>query len=180
MNVLRGLIDVFSVMYPQWQTIDFQRTAEHLRVPIYIFTGKHELAARRDLALAWFKQLQAPIKQLYDYPDAGHATAFEHFQDLHRIMLTQHRPPARLCNRPRFYLRRLRISRPALPPNHAMDESVSRRLPALLPILSIEGQPLGPLLDPVQHLPPPSPATPVPSGASRSCPSASAAENGCG
>ena len=88
MNVLRGLIDVFSVMYPQWQTIDFQRTAEQLQVPVYIFTGKHELAARRDLALAWFKQLQAPIKQLYDYPDAGHATAFEHFQDLHRIMLS--------------------------------------------------------------------------------------------
>ena len=74
MNVLRGLIDVFSVMYPQWQTIDFQRTAELLKVPVYIFTGKHELAARRDLALAWFKQLQAPIKQLYDYPDAGHAS----------------------------------------------------------------------------------------------------------
>ena len=87
MNVLRGLIDVFSVMYPQWQTLDFERSAEQLRVPVYIFTGKHELAARRDPALAWFKRLQAPIKRLYDYPDAGHATAFEHFQDLHRIML---------------------------------------------------------------------------------------------
>ena len=87
MNVLRGLIDTFSVMYPQWQTIDFQHSAEQLKVPVYIFTGKHELAARRDLALSWFKQLRAPIKRLYDYPDAGHATAFEHFQDLHRIML---------------------------------------------------------------------------------------------
>jgi len=87
MNVLRGLIDVFAVMYPQWQTIDFQQSAEQLKVPVYIFTGKHELAARRDLALAWFKQLEAPIKRLYDYPDAGHATAFEHFQNLHRIMV---------------------------------------------------------------------------------------------
>ena len=87
MNVLRGLLDTFSVMYPTWQTIDFERTAEHLDVPVYIFTGKHELAARRDLALAWFKNLHAPIKRLYDYPDSGHATAFEHFRDLHRIML---------------------------------------------------------------------------------------------
>ena len=87
MNVLRGLIDVFSVMYPQWQTIDFRRTAERLRVPVYIFTGKHELAARRDLAFEWFKRLHAPIKRLYIYPDAGHATAFEHFQDLHQIMV---------------------------------------------------------------------------------------------
>jgi alpha-beta hydrolase superfamily lysophospholipase len=87
MNVVRGLIDTFSVMYPQWQTIDFQRTAEQLRVPVYLFTGAHELAARRDLALAWYDKLHAPIKRLYSYPDAGHATAFEHFQDLHRIML---------------------------------------------------------------------------------------------
>jgi proline iminopeptidase len=87
MNVVRGLIDTFSVMYPRWQTIDFRRTAEQLRVPVYIFTGKHELAARRDLLLSWFKKLQAPIKRLYDYPDAGHATAYEHFQDLHRIMV---------------------------------------------------------------------------------------------
>jgi hypothetical protein len=27
------------------------------------------------------------MKRLYDYPNAGHATAFEHFQDLHRIMV---------------------------------------------------------------------------------------------
>ena len=87
MNVFRGLIDTFSVMYPQWQTINFQRTAERLKVPVYIFTGAHELAARRDLSLAWFKQLHAPIKRLYDYPNAGHATAFEHFKDLHRIMV---------------------------------------------------------------------------------------------
>ena len=87
MNVVRGLIDTFSVMYPQWQSIDFRRTADRLAVPVYIFTGKHELAARRNLALAWFKALHAPIKRLYDYPDSGHATAFEHFQDLHRIMV---------------------------------------------------------------------------------------------
>jgi proline iminopeptidase len=87
MNVLRGLLDTFSLMYPQWQRINFQHTAEQLKVPVYIVTGKHELAARRDLALAWFKKLHAPSKRLYDYPDAGHATAYEHFQDLHRIMV---------------------------------------------------------------------------------------------
>jgi alpha-beta hydrolase superfamily lysophospholipase len=74
-------------MYPTWQTIDFQRSAERLHVPVYIFTGKHELAARRTLTLAWFKRLHAPTKRLYNYPNAGHATAFEHFQDFHRIMV---------------------------------------------------------------------------------------------
>jgi pimeloyl-ACP methyl ester carboxylesterase len=87
MNVLRGLLDTFAAMYPRWRTIDFRQSAERLEVPVYLFTGKHELAARRDLALAWFRRLRAPHKRLYDYPDAGHATAFEHFRDLHRIML---------------------------------------------------------------------------------------------
>jgi pimeloyl-ACP methyl ester carboxylesterase len=87
MNVLRGLIDTFAVMYPQWQKIDLRQSAEQLEVPVYIFTGRHELAARRDLAVSWFRRLHAPIKRLYDYPDAGHATAFEHFRDLHRIMV---------------------------------------------------------------------------------------------
>jgi deazaflavin-dependent oxidoreductase (nitroreductase family) len=94
MNVVRGLIDTFSVMYPQWRSIDFRRSAEHLEVPVYIFTGRHELAARRDLALAWFQRLHAPVKRLYDYPDAGHATAYEHFQDLHRIMVETVLPAA--------------------------------------------------------------------------------------
>ena len=87
LNVVRGLIDTFSALYPQWQRIDFRRTVVRLRVPVYLFTGKHELAARRDLALEWFRALHAPIKRLYDYEDAGHATAFEHFRDLHRIMV---------------------------------------------------------------------------------------------
>jgi pimeloyl-ACP methyl ester carboxylesterase len=87
LNVLRGLIDTFGTLYPQWQSIDLRRTAERLQVPVYLFTGSHELAARRDLADEWFRALQAPAKRLYSYQDAGHATAFEHFRDFHRIML---------------------------------------------------------------------------------------------
>jgi proline iminopeptidase len=87
MNIFRGLIDGFGVLYPQWQRIDFRRTANRLQVPVYIFTGDHELAARRDLALEWFHGLQAPTKRLYQYSDGGHATAFEHFRDFHRIMM---------------------------------------------------------------------------------------------
>ena len=87
MNVLRGLIDTFSAIYPQWQTIDFQRTAEQLRVPVYIFTGSPRTRRPPRPRPRLVQKLQAPIKHLYNYPDAGHATAFEHFQDLHRIML---------------------------------------------------------------------------------------------
>ncbi len=86
-NVLRGLLDMFSVLYPQLQQVDFRRDVPRLEVPLYVFDGGHELAARRDLARVWFEQLDAPIKRLYTFEDGGHSVAFEHFQDLHRILV---------------------------------------------------------------------------------------------
>ncbi len=88
-NVLRGLMDVFAVMYPQLQEIDLRSSAATLDVPVYIFDGEHELAGRRDLALEWFELLDAPIKELYTFENAGHAVAFEHADDLHRILLEE-------------------------------------------------------------------------------------------
>ncbi|MBK7895547.1 MAG: hypothetical protein IPJ90_11855 [Anaerolineaceae bacterium] len=44
-NVLRGLIDMFTVMYPQLQEIDFRQDVPSLDVPVYILDGAAELAA---------------------------------------------------------------------------------------------------------------------------------------
>jgi pimeloyl-ACP methyl ester carboxylesterase len=86
-NVLRGLMDMFSVMYPQIQHLDFRRDAVQLEVPVYVLDGQAELAARRDLALEWYEQLEAPRKGLYSYENAAHAVAFEQFEEFHRIMM---------------------------------------------------------------------------------------------
>jgi proline iminopeptidase len=85
-NVMRGLIDVFAILWPQLHTIDFRRDATTLDVPVYLFVGDHELHARSDLAREWFAALQAPDKQLYTVEDAGHDVVFEGFQDIHRVL----------------------------------------------------------------------------------------------
>jgi proline iminopeptidase len=85
-NVLRGLIDMFSVMYPQLQTIDFRQTVKQLEVPVYLLDGEAELKARRALALEWFNALKAPRKQLFRFENAGHSVAFEQFEALSRIL----------------------------------------------------------------------------------------------
>ena len=85
-NVLRGLMDMFSVMYPQLQEIDFRRDVTRLDVPTYMLMGEHELEARSDLAHEWFAHLEAPHKQEFTFPDAGHSVVFEKFQAFHRIM----------------------------------------------------------------------------------------------
>jgi proline iminopeptidase len=86
-NVLRGLIDTFTVMYPQLQEIDFRQEAKRLEVPIYILDGTAELSARRDLMLEWFATLQAPKKKIFPLENAAHSVAFEQFEAFDKIML---------------------------------------------------------------------------------------------
>lgn len=76
-NVLRGLIDTFSVVYPQIQDLDLRRDVPRLEVPVYVLDGAAELDGRRDLALEWFARLEAPGKQLVTYEGAAHAVAYE-------------------------------------------------------------------------------------------------------
>ena len=86
-NVLRGLIDMFTVMYPQIQDVDFRQSAVKLDVPVYMLDGQAELAGRRDLALEWFEMLDAPIKRMFSFENAAHAVAFEQYEAFHQILL---------------------------------------------------------------------------------------------
>ncbi|GAA4001469.1 hypothetical protein GCM10022631_10030 [Deinococcus rubellus] len=85
-DVLRGLMDMFTVMYPQIQNIDFRRDARTLKVPVYILDGTSELSARRDLTLEWFAALRAPIKTLVPFENAAHSVAFEQFEKFGVLM----------------------------------------------------------------------------------------------
>ncbi len=85
-NIMRGLLDMFTVMYPQLQTIDFRQSVQQLDVPIYILDGASELPARRDLLLDWFEQVDAPRKELFTFENAAHSVAFEQFEALSQIM----------------------------------------------------------------------------------------------
>ena len=86
-NVLRGLLDMFSIMYPQLQEIDFRRDVPRLEVPVYILDGQAELTARRNLALEWFDKLEAPSKRMFSFENAAHSVAFEQFEAFHKLML---------------------------------------------------------------------------------------------
>ena len=88
-NLLRGLLDMFSLMYPQLQGIDFRTDVPSLDVPVYVLDGEHEIRGRRELAHEWFAALDAPVKQLVTYPDAGHAVAFEQLDAVHRLLVEE-------------------------------------------------------------------------------------------
>ena len=85
-SLFRGFLDVAFVLYPQLQDIDFRQDVPQLEVPLYMLDGAAELSARRDLALEWYEQVQAPIKRLFTFENAAHAPAFEHFEAFTQIM----------------------------------------------------------------------------------------------
>jgi proline iminopeptidase len=85
-SVMRGLMDMFSVMYPQLQSIDFRRDVPRLEVPYYLLDGQAELTSRRDLALEWFTALDAPRKRMFSFENAAHAVAQEQFVAFRQIM----------------------------------------------------------------------------------------------
>lgn len=85
-NVIRGLVDMFSLMYPQLQEIDFRTDVTALEVPVYLLDGANELRGRRELAQEWLAQLTAPHKELITYADAGHSVVFEEVDAFLRLM----------------------------------------------------------------------------------------------
>ncbi len=85
-NVIRGLVDTFSLMYPQLQQVDFRADVPALDVPVYLLDGANELRGRRDLAHEWFEELQAPSKEMITYENAGHSVVFEEADAFDRLM----------------------------------------------------------------------------------------------
>jgi proline iminopeptidase len=86
-NVFRGFLDTAAILYPQLQGLDFRQDVPRLDVPLYVLDGAAELDARRDLALEWYEQVDAPIKRIFTFENSAHAPAFEHFEAFTNIMM---------------------------------------------------------------------------------------------
>ena len=85
-NVLRGLIDTFTLIYPQLYEIDFRDSVRRLEVPVYFLDGAAELDGRRAIALEWFDQLEAPAKKRFTFENAAHSVAFEQADEVQRLL----------------------------------------------------------------------------------------------
>jgi hypothetical protein len=49
--------------------------------------GQAELTSRRDRALEWYAELDAPIKRIFSFDNAAHSLSLEEFQSFHRILV---------------------------------------------------------------------------------------------
>jgi pimeloyl-ACP methyl ester carboxylesterase len=85
-NVLRGLMETFAVLYPQLQGVDFRDDVPRLEVPYVLLRGTSELAARDDLAVEWFERLEAPSKRMVTLDHAGHSVLTERADALRSVL----------------------------------------------------------------------------------------------
>ena len=91
-NIVRGLLDTFSVLYPQLQDLDLRKSAAELTVPVYLAEGRFEPRGRKDLARDWFQRLRAPEKRWVEFETSGHRPLFEQpakFADLMRTVIAE-------------------------------------------------------------------------------------------
>ena len=84
LRALGAFLDTFSVLYPQLREVDLRRSATSLDVPVFMVEGRHEARGRLGPAGEWFDALQAPEKQRFDFPRAGHRPHFERPADVCR------------------------------------------------------------------------------------------------
>jgi len=85
-HVLGAFMDVFSVLYPQIQDIDFRTQATKLDVPVYLAQGRHEAPGRALPAREWFQLLDAPRKKLVEFDTSGHRPLWEQPALFHDLM----------------------------------------------------------------------------------------------
>ncbi len=76
-HALGAFMDVFAVLYPQLQDVDFRETATDFAVPMFFVQGAHEADGRADLFDEWFPMIDAPIKDVQILATSGHRPLWE-------------------------------------------------------------------------------------------------------
>jgi pimeloyl-ACP methyl ester carboxylesterase len=88
-NWVRGLMDVFNVVYPQLEDLDFMTQAADLEVPVYFFVGRYDVNAMASLAERYYDVLDAPLKELIWFEKSGHPPLYSEANKLVDVMVNR-------------------------------------------------------------------------------------------
>lgn len=80
LNFDRGLVESFTVLYPQLRDLDFTREAARVRVPMFFLAGRNDVNAVVALLERYVDILDAPHKEII-WLDAGHGAGAEDILD---------------------------------------------------------------------------------------------------
>jgi pimeloyl-ACP methyl ester carboxylesterase len=79
-NFARGLIESYTVVYPQLRDLDFTTQAARLDVPVYFLVGRQDVNAMASLVERYYNVLDAPHKELI-WLESGHGATQEELLD---------------------------------------------------------------------------------------------------
>lgn len=71
-NFIWGLYSTFDVFYPKLYDVDLRDSCESMEVPIHLFIGRHDASVPAELTEDYYRQLQAPSKELVYFEHSGH------------------------------------------------------------------------------------------------------------
>ena len=81
-----ALVDTYSALYPDLDTIDLRSDVPRLDVPVYLVEGAHEARGRVEPARGWFDALDAPSKDWITLPRSGHRPWVQEPEDFAQVM----------------------------------------------------------------------------------------------
>jgi pimeloyl-ACP methyl ester carboxylesterase len=92
-NAFRGQPAVTERMLPQILATDLSGIRQ-LRVPLFLFLGRHDMNVSSEVAAEWFARVRAPAKRLIWFERSGHHVTSEEPGKLLNALVTYARPVA--------------------------------------------------------------------------------------
>ena len=86
-NWLRGLMNVFNVVHPQLEDLDFTTQAAEIEVPVYFFVGRYDVNAMASLVERYYDVLDAPYKELIWFEKSGHPPLYSEASKVVDVMV---------------------------------------------------------------------------------------------
>jgi pimeloyl-ACP methyl ester carboxylesterase len=86
-NWVRGLVKVFTNVYPQLNDLDFRTQAAELDVPVYFIKGRWDVNAVNSLTEEYFALLDAPHKELIWFEDSAHTPLWDEPQHFTEVLV---------------------------------------------------------------------------------------------
>lgn len=86
LNIWRGLSWSREFLWDVFIGADLTKLVQKLDLPLYFFTGLHDLTANHDLARDYFDLIKAPVKGFYTFANSAHSPLFEEPQRARAIL----------------------------------------------------------------------------------------------
>ncbi|MHC1733915.1 MAG: alpha/beta fold hydrolase [Bacteroidales bacterium] len=68
--------------------LDMMKEVPSLEVPVYFFSGRHDMTVNRDLSEDYYNELECPLKRFYTFENSAHSPMFEETERFLEIMIT--------------------------------------------------------------------------------------------